>query len=1392
MATVTEQVQQIYIGLLGRAADAEGLAFWVDQIENEGGSIEAVRASFTDPSIPEWTDGLGAATRPQLVNALYNNLFGRDAESEGLEYWVNGGGASVNADQLVLALIDGASAADQLVVDNRVEAAVYYTEQVGADSEAAVTAVGNVDSTAASVAESKAATDAIGDSSGQTFTLTQRADDLNGTGGDDVFAAPVTQADTGFGALANTFETGDVLSGGQGIDSLRAALIDTGTIGDQAQGAAIAAETTGIENVFFTSQTPQGDVSNNTTAGSTVDAGSMEGVQQWWTDESRSTVQIEDIRTRPQETAFGMKLTDGLVGYNAFFNPLFLDGDLSAESALTLIVQEITDGQSPSVTELENISVREINFTLGDTDYTLDTADIRAADTWAELEAGIAAELAEQGLDSLTVSHNGNGVFEVNDSEGGVFAAEDGEALILGVASDIDTRNRASVGRLEEEGQVSTNLILDGAGSGSRGGVVNIASMSGDRGVEVMDVQVGRDSHITTLQSVNDPSNTQSFSAEQMLEEVFVSHADGAAGTLQLGARTVDAQGVSTTTDDRLQTGGLQDVRVFDASGFDAALKVGASLTANAFDKYLAGAEDAVQFSYLLGDGGSNLNLAVNNTLAGDVDFELEVVGGAGDDRINLSGLAVKQQTSVDGDLGENTLEVNTSTGFAATQAGADIVAPAPTDLTAAQTSFDSVDNIDTVVVAGGANTTHDVVAAGFSDVDSFVIATTGGVNTRLVRLDATEQTVDVSGKNQTLGTGNSDANQTFGTVRFSNTSGSDLDIGLDNTARVSGTMTTAALTVDGNASDVRTLALQSNGARQTSNVVTTLNGNLVNTFDLEGTQDLTITNLASAANSTAASAASRDSLEVNAEMLEGDLYLGVTGAVITNVDAALGTNRSVELVGTEGDSDILNIRDGVTTTNATTISDFETVRFGQAAQIVNATSFNATNVSGVELYDLVDSTATINLSNLRSTETVQINVDNTNGTSVDADVTLAAANPTAGSQVSVDFSANTTGGGVDLSYWGAGGANLNVQDFSTISLDMGGVVGDSYDYNFNLNTLANATSGNVNARTLEITGGQVDASLANLDSLTLGELDTALTTVDFSGYTGNFVTSGWNSTTGSNADVIVNAYSMVYDVGGDNTLFNVGSAGFANTAEQQTVDFAAAFGDLADGATITLTFAGGEYTFTNDTGATIANAAIVDAIAADAANAPSQFTITQSGGAGTPVELNAARFGDMPVVTPVVTSTDVANSPGNMTITDDVIQGDSLGGLTSQFVTVESEFLTKFVFTDDVEAQGLVWQIDNFQAFDGVGNVSLNTQSQLDLRQLGVDSSTKITIEAGDTFWGGLTAAEQGNYSAADAATINSAANTVISSNDGLDFTIVLTGVASTDLGNENIVGVA
>lgn len=224
MATTTQAIQEIYIGLLGRAADAGGLAYWAAEIDGGTLTLEQLRANIVNEQ-PEYAAGLGSKTRSQVVAELYERLFERAAEADGLAYWVSGGGSTVNVDQLVLALSAGASSADRLTLDNKVEAASYYsanTLDANYTADAATAAVSSVDSTSASVAASKAATDEGSHFSGGSYVMTTGVDAITGTGGNDVISAVLDDSPSG----TDTLQVFDNIDGKGGNDSLTVLVTD--------------------------------------------------------------------------------------------------------------------------------------------------------------------------------------------------------------------------------------------------------------------------------------------------------------------------------------------------------------------------------------------------------------------------------------------------------------------------------------------------------------------------------------------------------------------------------------------------------------------------------------------------------------------------------------------------------------------------------------------------------------------------------------------------------------------------------------------------------------------------------------------------------------------------------------------------------------------------------------------------------------------------------------------------------------------------------------------------------------------------------------------------------------------------------------------------------------
>lgn len=148
MAITTAQIQQLYVAYLGRAADKAGLDYWNNQLNATPATLtlENLRSNFVNEQA-EYKDAYAGLSRSDTVIKIYNNLFGRAPDAEGLTYWTTGGGAAVSPDQLLTAFINGASADDAKVITNKVLVSEVYTSTAGtnylaADAKSILSGVG--------------------------------------------------------------------------------------------------------------------------------------------------------------------------------------------------------------------------------------------------------------------------------------------------------------------------------------------------------------------------------------------------------------------------------------------------------------------------------------------------------------------------------------------------------------------------------------------------------------------------------------------------------------------------------------------------------------------------------------------------------------------------------------------------------------------------------------------------------------------------------------------------------------------------------------------------------------------------------------------------------------------------------------------------------------------------------------------------------------------------------------------------------------------------------------------------------------------------------------------------------------------------------------------------
>jgi len=214
-------LNKAYIAYFGRPSDVSGRTSFATK------ELADVITAFDSSAESKALYGDNVVTK---INAIYNNLFNRDAEPAGLVYWVG----QVNSGKITpagvaIAILNGAQNDDAKAVANKLAAADAFTaaidttaEIVGYSGNAAVNSareflktVGPTDASLTTAvagvdAAVLAATNAGAAAQGQTFTLTGSIDTIVGGTGNDTITGSGDNLLTGL----------DSVDGGSGKDTL--------------------------------------------------------------------------------------------------------------------------------------------------------------------------------------------------------------------------------------------------------------------------------------------------------------------------------------------------------------------------------------------------------------------------------------------------------------------------------------------------------------------------------------------------------------------------------------------------------------------------------------------------------------------------------------------------------------------------------------------------------------------------------------------------------------------------------------------------------------------------------------------------------------------------------------------------------------------------------------------------------------------------------------------------------------------------------------------------------------------------------------------------------------------------------------------------------------------
>ena len=109
--TNLESVMQLYTAYFNRVADAAGVEYWLNEMNNNGWSIDDVANTFSQQT--EYSDLYSGLSNTQIVEKVYQNVLNRDGEAAGVEYWSgewdNG---NISVTQLVQAVVTSATEKD--------------------------------------------------------------------------------------------------------------------------------------------------------------------------------------------------------------------------------------------------------------------------------------------------------------------------------------------------------------------------------------------------------------------------------------------------------------------------------------------------------------------------------------------------------------------------------------------------------------------------------------------------------------------------------------------------------------------------------------------------------------------------------------------------------------------------------------------------------------------------------------------------------------------------------------------------------------------------------------------------------------------------------------------------------------------------------------------------------------------------------------------------------------------------------------------------------------------------------------------------------------------------------------------------------------------------------
>ncbi len=128
MTIDTSLIQKIYIAYFNRPADVAGLKYWLDEVNANRITLGDLAQSFSQQD--EFKKNYAGKDNREIVSNLYKNLFGREPDKAGLDYWVSELASNkLQLGGVALAILQGAKpeSEDGQIITNKTRYAEAFT-----------------------------------------------------------------------------------------------------------------------------------------------------------------------------------------------------------------------------------------------------------------------------------------------------------------------------------------------------------------------------------------------------------------------------------------------------------------------------------------------------------------------------------------------------------------------------------------------------------------------------------------------------------------------------------------------------------------------------------------------------------------------------------------------------------------------------------------------------------------------------------------------------------------------------------------------------------------------------------------------------------------------------------------------------------------------------------------------------------------------------------------------------------------------------------------------------------------------------------------------------------------------------------------------------------------